>query len=723
MRKPENPLPFFADQFGGIVPTCELLEASLHAFQTDHAICSLSRSFLSDYCGCRDDNEHELDSSKEVSQIPQSSPHSPSLAPCGLCPNGEVISDNDWESHELNITGFPFTNCGQLASAVDLLFDEASEQCALAQSGCPASEEGCNMCVDGGTISQPDKPVRFLEDMFGFAPTCQMYEAFARSSVAKDSQECVIIQASRGFCGCPPVKNHCEVCFGETPPPEYDQVRIDPEFMRRIGLPQIDDIPFFTCELVVAFQYGLSAEHKFCTMMQSQRFRCGCNGGEFQYLDANTRSKKAGIAWAPRITAALSFIATLLVIADITRKGEKRKQLYNQIVLLMAIFDSINAFAWVFTTAAIPADSLFPIYGAIGTDTTCTLQGFFSQFGSIGSIYYNVSLSVYYYLVIVLGWRQKKLRKFYPFAVAVPFLVAGGAAVSAINHYAPLGFGCNIEVPPFSETSILSDWLFIFPAYFAIAVVTLFMMLVYWNVRKQSRANKKWAFPSVRARKNASNLEEETPSSSLCSSSISSNHAGWHQRQMKKSKQKTTLQKMERAVLFQASFYLLGFYATWPMVLVCVKLVAKEIETGQELISYHVLLIFLTIYPLQGTFNALTYFRPQIARHLERKRQESNKRKQRQKMQIPACPQYGQSRGISTTLKTHVSSFLSSFGMTTHRPEDNAFNNREEIPEPSAFIANESYASLSYQPTKSNGMEPVEEEKCAQEMHNVEETG
>jgi hypothetical protein len=73
----------------------------------------------------------------------------------------------------------------------------------------------------------------------------------------------------------------------------------------------------------------------------------------------------------------------------------------SQIMLGMSVFDVVGAFAWALSTAPIPkynkdGDSTY-IYGAIGNNATCKLQGFLIQL-SFTSIFYNVALSMYYLL-------------------------------------------------------------------------------------------------------------------------------------------------------------------------------------------------------------------------------------------------------------------------------------------------------------------------------------
>jgi hypothetical protein len=73
----------------------------------------------------------------------------------------------------------------------------------------------------------------------------------------------------------------------------------------------------------------------------------------------------------------------------------------SQLMLGMSMFDVVGAFAWALTTAPIPTYNQYGdptyVYGAIGNNTTCKLQGFMIQL-SFTSVFYNVALSIYYLL-------------------------------------------------------------------------------------------------------------------------------------------------------------------------------------------------------------------------------------------------------------------------------------------------------------------------------------
>ena len=109
----------------------------------------------------------------------------------------------------------------------------------------------------------------------------------------------------------------------------------------------------------------------------------------------------------------------------------------------MAVFDIITALAWAFATAPIDQDGGGYVEGALGTETTCRTQAFFIQFG-FTSIFYNVSLALYYLLVVLYNWREFQLKKIRLYMHLVPVLLGLGLALGAIPSYHWLEYGCHI---------------------------------------------------------------------------------------------------------------------------------------------------------------------------------------------------------------------------------------------------------------------------------------
>ena len=286
---PGKELPVLADLFLGYIPTCEILEAYLHSTSASDSLCFVAQSFIGDFCGCSETSVPDI-----------------SAKPCSFCANGEPIRDPD---KVINMTGFPFKTCGHVEEALNLLLVTTSRQCSVFQSmgsycGCEVRDNACILCPDGSEPSFPDKPVTFVkEEIGGIIPTCAIFEAYAESFDA-DSKQCAKFQFGSGFCGCPAIENHCEFCPHDESIPESYRQKLVPPLKKLVGFTP-------TCEEAFAFQFQIPASDHLCWQGQRRGDLCGCNGGEWDYFNANTKAKKVTLAWAPRISAILSFFVSL----------------------------------------------------------------------------------------------------------------------------------------------------------------------------------------------------------------------------------------------------------------------------------------------------------------------------------------------------------------------------------------------------------------------------
>jgi len=116
-------------------------------------------------------------------------------------------------------------------------------------------------------------------------------------------------------------------------------------------------------------------------------------GGLFDYLRCPLLAKKAKCCVQ---VSRLSSESMVCKNSKLTLTSDD-----SQIMLGMSIFDVVGAFAWALSTAPIPMYNRYGdptyVYGAIGNNTTCKLQGFMIQL-SFTSIFYNIALSIYYLL-------------------------------------------------------------------------------------------------------------------------------------------------------------------------------------------------------------------------------------------------------------------------------------------------------------------------------------
>jgi hypothetical protein len=270
----------------------------------------------------------------------------------------------------------------------------------------------------------------------------------------------------------------------------------------------------------------VNSNAKNCKLAQMMNYVCGCQGDG--YLGADTTTKKRALVWIPRIMAIISCLSSAFIIYDTCKDESHRNLLMNQLLSMLSVFDILGALGYMWTTTPIPEDYAFgPIYGANGTDFTCTAQGFFIQLGTI-SAYTNVSLAVYYMLVIVYGWSEERVYKHrYVFAF-VPISIGLAFALAGLQHYAPLHIWCNNA----------ADWWPDIPVAIAIAVATVIMTIICYSVSTKEAKTKKYFSRTSRQLSRSS------------SGGVSGN---------------TT--SLSSRVFWQSFWYLMAFYVTWPLYL------------------------------------------------------------------------------------------------------------------------------------------------------------
>ncbi|CAB9503324.1 expressed unknown protein [Seminavis robusta] len=282
------------------------------------------------------------------------------------------------------------------------------------------------------------------------------------------------------------------------------------------------------------------------------------------YLGATGDSKEKALIWTSRVAALLSFLGASYILYDTLSDKKARKTTYYQLLVGMATFDIVTAIAWSFATLPIDTDKAEHVEGAMGNAATCKTQAFFIQLG-FTSVFFNVSLAIYYVLVVAHGWKEFQLQKIRLYLLAGPVAVGLGLAFGALPIYHWLEYGCHIETPPEGELWAVLVFV-VLPLGLSILAITASMMTVYCKVRKQSAAARKWTMGVSKA------------------------------------------SKLEQAVFWQCLFYVMAFYITWPILF---SVYLASLDDKVRIFGLSMLVAFVA--PLQGFNNFLVYIRPKLA--------------------------------------------------------------------------------------------------------------
>ena len=167
---------------------------------------------------------------------------------------------------------------------------------------------------------------------------------------------------------------------------------------------------------------------------------------------ATTLPQQMAVAIAPKFTAFASAVgsscACFLILRGGSGSGSNQKRTYHRLVLGMSMCDFSASVAWFFTTWPIPRGTP-GVYGAVGTQQTCSAQAFFAQF-SLSTVMYNATLCVYYVLVIVKGWKDEDIVKIEPFfhGHAIAWGLGTGLASLGLTLFNQVGWDCWISAAP-----------------------------------------------------------------------------------------------------------------------------------------------------------------------------------------------------------------------------------------------------------------------------------
>lgn len=194
---------------------------------------------------------------------------------------------------------------------------------------------------------------------------------------------------------------------------------------------------------------------------------------------AFTLAQQRALAILPKITGGFSVLFSALIAVMILNDDSRRRLAYHRLLLGISIADMSASF-WMFcSTWPIPAES--DAMWAVGSNTSCSIQGFFLQFG-VSSPFYNASLSIYYWLVIVRGWKEADIHRVEWLLHGFPL---GWAAVSAITGIALQVYeNANLWCWVGSRYKIFRWAAYYGPLWCMIVVATVCCISIYFHVRR-----------------------------------------------------------------------------------------------------------------------------------------------------------------------------------------------------------------------------------------------
>jgi hypothetical protein len=279
---------------------------------------------------------------------------------------------------------------------------------------------GGSLCPSGDAVTNLTRDVyQYLpyqiQTIFQSNATCAAVEEFIKINCSPTDDKCSWSELIAAFCGCPlpyAANETCVFCPDVPLPNPYYAI----QSLRYFGYPPT------SCHDLSLLTTQLHAGSARCQGFSGLAGYCGCSTDlRVEFFSTTDKGRKKFLVWLPRLSGVLSLIGSAYIIRDIAstqRRNGIRMNVYFELMLCMSIFDICSSAAWMFSSLPVPTINKYSertaVYGAKGTEATCTLQGFFVQLGFTG-IFYNLALSFYYLLMIRYGWREDKLRKALPY--------------------------------------------------------------------------------------------------------------------------------------------------------------------------------------------------------------------------------------------------------------------------------------------------------------------
>ena len=281
-----------------------------------------------------------------------------------------------------------------------------------------------------------------------------------------------------------------------------------------------------------------------------------------------------------KVSALLSIVGSSIVTYQILAPHKRKvmlRTLYHRIVLTISSIDIVGSVALLMSTWPIPKDTLHDdwIWGNIGNQITCNIQGYFIQSSGVSVAISTTFLCIYFMLLIRYNWSEQSLRKVeWMMRLTICLVFVGSLFPLFYDSYNPTLLFCWINSYPINcdtseeyeclrgENAIMLRFLLLsIPIVLCVTIVIVTMSLLYISVKKQERLVS--GYRSSRGNQSYS--------------------------------------RVSRKVFVKVAWYIGTFSFIWiPPILIIL------IQYGDN-INYWFLLMTSTLNPLQGFFNAIIF--------------------------------------------------------------------------------------------------------------------
>jgi hypothetical protein len=344
-----------------------------------------------------------------------------------------------------------------------------------------------------------------------------------------------------------------------------------------------------------------------------------------------TLAQQVAITLASAFSGTLSILGSSCIIWMLL--AEKRKKLKNvkyRFLFALCLSDIVNSLWYVVWSLPIPKGTP-GVWGAMGNYTSCNAQGFFFQFGIIGS-FYNGALALYFYKSLCHSMKDEQIAKTYEKWIHIGCVVWSlGTAIAAWwqDLYSFSGIGCWIAPEPLrchrrddvdcirGENAYIYAWLYMATPLLLICIyINYTMTMISKKVKEICRKAERWSIGMV----GASIVSNPSRTEVAQSSDRNINDGSLHTRSQtlevtsrrgsvsgNGNRARSRYAERSKEAAWQAFLYVLAYTVThqWGFVLL-------NIELGGGTNPFYLILIENFFWPLQGFANVFIFLRPRI---------------------------------------------------------------------------------------------------------------
>ena len=297
----------------------------------------------------------------------------------------------------------------------------------------------------------------------------------------------------------------------------------------------------------------------------------------------------------PVFTGSLSFLTSSSIIWKILRSDTKLSSPYSRLIFGLCFYDIISSVANALSTMPSPPSPYGQdVWGALGNETTCRIQGFMFTFSSSSSPFYNLSLCIYYLCLIRYSMRDERFGKYIePFLHIIPFMYSLAISIYLLvnDNYHFNGTVCWVTqnspenlsfIRKFGTITIGAPILLIF-----VAVIGLMGLISYTVWNQENRMNQ--------YRFELGTAANGNPRSSMVAGGAPP-------------RRRLASENRIRAVQTQANLYAFAFLITFTFPVVYRFMVGVLEVMPPDAIIW----LSRSLYPLQGVFNLFAHMHPQV---------------------------------------------------------------------------------------------------------------